>query len=367
METKQVLDNLIFLALYGSHAYGMADEQSDHDYRGVCIPPKEYILGTKRFEQKDSGWNNLPEEFSYLSNDTVIYSIQKFIKLATDCNPNIIEQLFLDDYLYMTPIGERLIENRDLFLSTKARWTYTGYAYSQIKRIETHRKWLLDPPQKKPEPEDYGLKSNHVDNKKLKDEVNAFLTFLYNMIKDRLDYIESMGALSEQLEEYLNIDYRMLISKLPYPEDQIDYIADLTGADTRFVHLVQIYGQYQNDLKRWNAYQDWKHNRNAKRRALEEKCGYDAKHAAQCVRLMRMGKEILEQGTIIVDRRKAGDADELLAIKRGDVPYEVILEETEVLDKEMKELYSKTKLPKKPRVNEIERLLIAILERHMRS
>ena len=37
-------DNLNYLTLMGSHAYGTATEKSDYDYYGFTIPPIEYVF-----------------------------------------------------------------------------------------------------------------------------------------------------------------------------------------------------------------------------------------------------------------------------------------------------------------------------------
>jgi predicted nucleotidyltransferase len=63
----------------------------------------------------------------------------------------------------------------------------------------------------------------------------------------------------------------------------------------------------------------------AKRKALVEKHGYDTKQAAHAIRLLRMGTEMLLLGRMTVDRRKAGDAEELLSVKRGEMPRDYVL------------------------------------------
>ncbi|NIT99428.1 MAG: nucleotidyltransferase, partial [Nitrosopumilaceae archaeon] len=94
-------------------------------------------------------------------------SLPKFMKLAGDCNPNIIEILFTDrnKEIFSTPIFEKLYANRALFLSTKARHTFAGYAFAQLKRIKSHREWLLNPPSHKPTREEFGLNDAHKINK----------------------------------------------------------------------------------------------------------------------------------------------------------------------------------------------------------
>lgn len=77
---KHLGDNILFLTIGGSHAYGTNVEGSDVDIRGAAGSPE--ILGVNRFEQVI---NN--------QTDTVIYAINKFVNLLVQCNPNVIELL----------------------------------------------------------------------------------------------------------------------------------------------------------------------------------------------------------------------------------------------------------------------------------
>jgi len=115
MDEKYILENTIYRVRHGSMAYGTNIAGSDIDEKGICIlPDPSYYFGFNNFEQKDKGWED--------GNDRVIYDIRKFIKLALDCNPSIIEILFVDekDILHIDAFGKLLREKRDIFLSRKA-------------------------------------------------------------------------------------------------------------------------------------------------------------------------------------------------------------------------------------------------------
>ncbi len=129
----------IFLTLHGSHAYGTSTPTSDVDYKGVAVPPANYYHGIQNvFEQAE-----FKEPY-----DMVVYEVRKFFKLAADCNPSVIELLYTDpsDHVICTPAGEKMLAHRDLFLSKNAKHRFSGYAISQLKRIQTHRRWLLSLP-----------------------------------------------------------------------------------------------------------------------------------------------------------------------------------------------------------------------------
>lgn len=124
---KSLGSHIILLGLGGSHAYGTSNENSDLDLRGIATNSKRNILIGNDFEQV------VDEE-----TDTTIYSFDKVVDLFCSCNPNTIELLGLkkEHYLYLSPIGEEIIENRNMFLSKKAVQTFGGYANSQLRRLE---------------------------------------------------------------------------------------------------------------------------------------------------------------------------------------------------------------------------------------
>ena len=130
-------ESVLFLTRHGSQAYGTNVEGSDEDFKGFSIPPQPYFLGfCGRFEQAE-----------FKKPDMVIYDIRKFFRLAADCNPSIIEVLFTQerDHRLVTDLGRMVLEKRDLFLSRKAMYTFSGYATSQMKKIKAQQQWLKDP------------------------------------------------------------------------------------------------------------------------------------------------------------------------------------------------------------------------------
>lgn len=110
-------ENIILLGLGGSYAYETNTESSDIDCRGVALNSKKEILLGNGFEQVENK-----------ETDTVIYSFTKIVNLLSNCNPNVIEILGLkpEHYLYISPIGKELLENKKMFLSKKAVNSFGG-------------------------------------------------------------------------------------------------------------------------------------------------------------------------------------------------------------------------------------------------
>lgn len=301
---KWLPERTIFLCKGGSHAYGTNTPSSDLDVRGLAVAPIGYYLGIlNSFEQAEIKGDP----------DVVIFDIRKFIKLVLDTNPNVIELLFIDsaDWFKTTKQWEMLYEHRDSFISKRAKYTFSGYAISQLKRIRTHRSWLLNPPTKKPERKDYGL-------------------------SDAMKINESeMGA------------YDVLIKQGEQVPENV-------------LTILNKEKHYAGAKRNWDQYQSWKNSRNPARAELEAKYGYDSKHAVHLVRLMRMAKEILEGRGVIVKRKD--DQEELLAIRNGAWSYEQLIEWAEKTEKEIEKLFESTKIANEPNYAVAEDICIKIIE-----
>jgi uncharacterized protein len=345
MKRKTVEQRTVLLGVVGSHAYRLNIPTSDLDFRGICIGLREHYLGFEKFEQKENGWAKEEGIFDFLDNaeDAVIYELRKYIQLAVDNNPNILELLWLEkeDYRVLTPVGEKLIERRQDFLSTKAKHTFSGYAMAQLKKIEMHRKWLLHPIEECPTPEQFGIIGIEPLSKS---EVNAFLEFLYVIIRDRIAFLEVEEEFNSFLEDRL--DFKGAIKQYPLPEKALGYVQHLSQCSDNYIQLLQATQRYQSAMNAYKNYQQWKANRNPARAALEATVGYDAKHAMHCLRLLKMGIEILSQGEVIVNRERAGDASLLRAVRSCEYSYEQVMEMANTLLAEMDSHYQTSSLPK---------------------
>lgn len=340
MKRQDIEDRAILIALTGSRGYGLATEASDYDYRGVFIATKPYYLGFDQIEQKEGGWLTESGRFTYLSQDTCIYELKKFLKLSADNNPNILELLWFKDYVHLTEVGKVLQQHKQIFLSKKVKHTYAGYGYAQIKKLESHRRWLLNPPTQEPQLEDFELEQTQLLTES---EINSFLEYLYLLIRDRIQFLSEAETLYNLLTA--EIDFKGVLKQYTLPEEALEYTQKLTNSSKDFIKLLQKNQQYQNARREYNNYQQWKKNRNPRRAALEAKVGYDCKFAMQAIRLLKTGIEILEQKALIVDRREAGDAAELMAIKKGEYSYEEVMKIANALYQGLDGASAKSTLP----------------------
>ncbi|MEJ1934566.1 nucleotidyltransferase, partial [Nostoc sp. NIES-2111] len=146
------------------------------------------------------------------------------------------------------------------------------------------------------------------------------------------------------------------------PDESLKYTQNLTHSRKDFIRLLQKSQNYQIALREWKAYLTWQENRNPTRAEMERKSGFDLKHGMHCIRLLRSGLEILKTGEITVDRRIAGDVDDLKAILRGDYSYQEVMQMADNLVAQMDAVYEQSTLPHRPDLERINDLCIELVE-----
>ena len=119
--------SVILKVLVGSHAHGLASEESDQDFRSVFVIPTEEIFRLD-FTYPTTSWTK--EE-----GDETSWEIGQFLSLATQSHPLILET-FLAPVLAVDQWGEEL---RGLFPAVwspqKAYQAFTGYAKNQRTKL----------------------------------------------------------------------------------------------------------------------------------------------------------------------------------------------------------------------------------------
>lgn len=117
---------MIYRCVIGSRAYGLETAESDHDRRGIYLPPAEMH------------WSlfGLPEQLENDATQECDWELQKFLTLALKANPNVLEVLYSPIVEHASPIAQEMLSLRSAFLSKLVYQTYNGYVLSQFKKLE---------------------------------------------------------------------------------------------------------------------------------------------------------------------------------------------------------------------------------------
>lgn len=316
-------ENIILLGLGGSHAYGTETENSDVDVRGITLNSKSDILGL------DKGF----EQFTDSNTDTTIYSFNKMIKLLTGCNPNTIEILGLkpEHYLHLSSIGQELLDNKHLFLSKRAAFTFGAYASSQLRRLDNKAVRLVS----QSEQEMHILNSIKNASYTFKD---AYFSYDDDAIKLYIDK-------SEQ-EEY-DTEIFMDINLKHYP------LRDYKGMWSVMNNIVKEYSKIG------------KRNQNA----IEH--NKLSKHMMHLIRLYLMCLDILNDGEIIAYREK--DHDFLMDIRNGKYldenrqPIPEFFDIVDDLESKLDKAKETTDLPDNPDYKKINEFVASVNEKIVRG
>lgn len=314
--------NIILLGLGGSHAYGLSTPTSDLDIRGVALNKKEEILTNQNFEQ-----------FVNEATDTTIYSFNKIVSLLSNVNPNTIELLGLrpEHYLYVSSIGQELLDNKKLFLSKKAVYSFGGYANQQLYRLNQRAAHKLS----QSELETHILKTLESMKYDFSTKYSEFEDDSINLYIDKA------------VQEGYDTEIFMDINLHHYP------LRDYKAMWSELNNTVKAYGKIGK--------------RNEK--AIEHnKLG---KHMCHLVRLYYMCFDILERQEIVTYREKEHDL--LMDIRNGkylNEDYKPISEFYEMVNELEKRLdYDKenTDLPDNPSYTKINEFVMDVNERVVRD
>lgn len=311
-------DKILFLTVGGSYAYGTNVEGSDIDIRGVAMNSIEDILGGTTFEQ-----------FQNEETDTVIYSVNKFIKLVTDCNPNVIELLFCEpeQYIWVSPLGQLLLDNKHLFLSQKAYYTFGGYARAQLNRLENAL-----------------CRGNYFTQAQKEEHIARSVENSIDSFGERYSaMIQGKGSIKLHTDKVDENGNRIITT-------------DMTMKDVPLREIRSMLEEMTNIVRDYDKSSGW--------RNTKKDIPHLNKHIMHLVRLYYMGIEILETGTLHTYRSKEHQL--LMSIRNGlfldeknnlKPEFYTVLND---LEARLKKALDNSKLPKKARRDDIMQLQIKI-------
>lgn len=421
---------LILLHTAGSRLYGNSTDKSDWDFRGVFVAPKETKLGILGKVEQLEGidvWKSLKAAGLDLvqTDDIVIYEINRFAALAADNNPNVCDTLCVDYtnpayIMYINDKGKELIDSRHLFLSSKLKFTFSGYAISQLTKIRNRDKYLTKYPDVSKVlafiKEQYGRSidwdwtcnnfggavAEFVSGETAQKHTNLSITCSWTdfanwsgietideyRIPRLIDYCNAkdlkgakykLGERYDMCEgQYLTCFLHNSASFRTFSPSMLAIYTEGTGCFTPegklrsaepehigdFVCLLSIdQMKYKADRDFNAAMWEWKCKRNETRSAMEAEFGIDLKNLSHLWRLMTKAKEILQTGDYNPEL-KGQELETLRGIRDGSLygkdSYDFALKFAEENDRELDELYKTTRLQKKSDIKKINDLVLKL-------
>lgn len=367
----------IFLTLAGSHAHGTARPGSDVDLRGVCVAPLRVRVSLfDRFEQVEGPIEAdlltacLPRLRAHPSAgahvdgtiEGVVFDIAKFLQLCAAANPNALELLFADpaDWLLHRPAWSELHGQRERFLTRKAVQTFSGYATAQLRKLVAHRDWLRDPPTAPPRREDFGLPADTgaIDGG---DRGRLERRIAEHQARLSVEDLELPDDVREAVQARFDAALGEVLSISPGAlDDRLRAVAsDRAGLSAEVSATLNAERAYRDARQRWRAYQGW-----AKRHRAAGPDGsgadYDTKDAMHLIRLLRMGVEIVDAGTLRVRRP---DAVELGALRDGAWPFDDVVEHAEALLDQLRAAARTSELPARVDPDWLDALSLSLIRR----
>jgi predicted nucleotidyltransferase len=289
--------NIVIDTLVGSRAWGVSDESSDHDRRGVFVLPMQWTTGLV----------DPPVDLVSLDGSQAYWEIGKAIRQALRADPNTLEMLFADPVI-VHPIGDALVRDRECFLSHEIYGAFGRYALSQLDRLE--------------------------HNQRLAEHRATVIGWL------RDDPSLELDAAAERLAESARVE-------APSKKDAINRARD---------YIKQLYRSMYD--QGFIAANDWASLRAAAKTDLDLPRDLRPKNAYNLIRLLDLAIRWLagEPPTVRVSEALRPT---LLAIKKGDVPMPDVMALARELTPKLEGARQSSPLPRHPDVARAEKVLKA--------
>jgi len=348
---------ILFEAISGSRAFGLATKNSDTDIRGVYYVPREDFFGL----------NYIPQ-VSNETNDITYYEIGRFVELLQKNNPNILEVLATPEDCIQSKHPLMGLLKPEHFLSKLCKDTFTGYAISQIKKAKGLNKKILNPMDK---------------------EKKSILDFCYILrdqgsvpLKKWLREFPSSGGVSEGRgglqqekcglvnidntkgmfalfsDESGNLHYKGIIQ---HEEANQVSVSSVPKEEKPIAYMFCNLDAYSAYCKDYREYWKWVSERNEDRYNVNQNHGqnYDSKNMMHTIRLLQSCEQIFKTGSLNI---RVENREELLDIKAGNRSYDEVMKKAEELIKSIEFYYSGSKLPEFPDIKKTTKILTEIRE-----
>lgn len=280
---------------FGSHLYGTNTPESDLDIKAIYLPTARDIL-LQRVKPAVTGHREKAKGEKNTADDTDFeaYSPAKFLNLLSEGQTVALDMLFAPPGAMLETPDAIWREMQDLAprLFSKKTTAFVSYCRQQARK--------------------YGVKG---------ERLSAVRLALDGLTEIEANYgsNEKLGAAAGELAALTETNPLLAIVQLPNPDGSLASYFDVAGKKAIFSASIKAARAMTQSL-----FDEF----GARTRAAEANQGVDWKAMSHSVRIARQAIEFLETGRIIFPRPEAAH---LLAIKRGELPYEVVGAEIEDL------------------------------------
>ncbi len=319
---------ILFKMKSGSHLYGLVTPESDLDYVGVAIESnfEDFINPFKKVDEFDcsikSKQSNGKNDKDAI--DEKYFHLNKFLKLLSQCNPNLTEMLFSfkDCIEYINPMFKSLfIDSPELFINKGLINRFIGYAISQEHK-------------------------SHIKTKNY-DQLNNYKNYLNEILNYRDKLIDHLNDSNNPF----NGTYSFKLRKVEHSSTNIETYIDV--GDSSFplsITIKEAINRIDNRLG--------KGSHRIKDMLIHK---YDPKFLSHTVRLLIEGLELMKTGRLTFPLSKE-NREIVMNIKLGNTPYEDIIPIIEELKLDFKNNEEACSLPKKPNLKEINKRYISFIK-----
>lgn len=310
MKQPMAQKNKILETIVGSHLYGTNTPTSDIDKFGIFIPDLKFFFGLETIEEVDLSTVSKGEDGKNNQDavDIKLFSLNKFVKLCMENNPNIIEVLFSNKFAFIDMFGKILIQNKHLFPHRGLAQKFIGYARSQ-----SHKMFI---------------KSENIDSFDL---AKKWLEEKLNEDGDQTKYTASQLLAEFRRDGIPGVKFH-------------DHHASIGDCN---ISLTDKLSKVQNKILD-------RISKVGNRQSLYTKYGFDTKFSMHACRLVLEGIELLETGMLKFPLQQR---DLLMDIRNGKWTKEEIQNFIDDGIKQIDSLFKTSKLPEKANFNEINELL----------
>lgn len=291
----------IVTVVHGSHLYGTSTPQSDKDFKGVHMPSRKALL-LQRAENvidtsvvvKDANGKNQAE-----SVDNQSFSVQRFFEMLSKGDTVATEILFAPDWAIVDQIPLwGIVQAQGKSLLNRQAKGFVGYCQRQAAK--------------------YGIKGSRMGAVKA----------LRDMLEKAKDTPSKLGNWEAELRAFSEGQEHMSWENIPHPDGRECW--HIVCCDRKMPMTASIKEAYEVYNKVWENYGE------RARQAMTNE-GIDWKAVSHAVRVARQALELLRDHKITFPRP---DAEELLAIKLGQLPYSQVSPMLEALVQEVNECES---------------------------